>query len=705
MSPGKQKSNERQAARDRKVLSPQALAGGSSGSTSAYNPVSGTFHSLDSISSEDSGAGCLNGRFKSIDDVDDNSSSNGGGTEMECMSNTGSCSGESEDQPHGIGKDKTGNPVLQSGLVGSSDKRDKIRVKNERKHQRQKERRAQELRDKCTSYLMSRRLEALSQQLVGMGFSQERATMSLIVNDGHIERSVAWILEGGEGQVHEDWNIHGNSKIDISEELARMAEIEKKYKFTRQEIERAVISCEGDLEKALDFLRVHGRDMSTSPGEGHNATEGAVNDVPAISKDESIPSTSNSLGTTLLRANLGPQPAYQTRNEDKGVVHYVRGRPQGSVINVHASQEHLTKDFTHARKLSNCLTSPQNSFSPADTRGYVQGANPLSTSQNSSLPYIPTHAAGARTDSGLMFGSSATGAQLVHIPVRSSFVSPLSKELVVAGQSPHFFCTSSQSNEGTGSYPVPSSPAFSSSSWGCGYMDSGSPSSVHYVNSASGNAGLKGLKTVNSLAENLDPGVADMQGHYVPLGSVQSESLASRWASIGNRLLDQKTATPLSREADSSIHSRSSSITSYGLYTGWGTRLSHSSVDWSTGPVANCDYRNIDWSMSVSPSSATGAGGLWGLSSSLGSLKLQEKGSSGWNFEKERQFQAMSGNGNLIRDSPNGLNGWKVGPSVSGVHEITREPGNTTTFVHEWTTPFAGKDLFTPPRAVPSPSL
>ncbi|MCO5613057.1 hypothetical protein L7F22_067331 [Adiantum nelumboides] len=202
MSPSKQKSNERQAARDRKATTRQVASGGTS--ANAYNPMSGTFHALESITA-DSGAGYLNGRFKSIDDGEDNASSNGGAGELECMSNNGSYSGESEDQ-NGKEKQAAGKSGSLSSVVGGADKRDKVRGKNERKHQRQKERRAQELRDKCTGYLMSRKLEALSQQLVAMGFPQERATMALIFNDGHVERSVAWLLEGGEGQVHEDWN-------------------------------------------------------------------------------------------------------------------------------------------------------------------------------------------------------------------------------------------------------------------------------------------------------------------------------------------------------------------------------------------------------------------------------------------------------------------------------------------------------------------
>ncbi|KAI5081849.1 hypothetical protein GOP47_0001592 [Adiantum capillus-veneris] len=74
-------------------------------SATAYNPISGTFHALESIVA-DIGAGYLNGRFKSIDDGEDNARSNGGAGELECMSNNGSYFGESEDQTYMNGKEK-----------------------------------------------------------------------------------------------------------------------------------------------------------------------------------------------------------------------------------------------------------------------------------------------------------------------------------------------------------------------------------------------------------------------------------------------------------------------------------------------------------------------------------------------------------------------------------------------------------------------
>ena len=43
-------------------------------------------------------------------------------------------------------------------------------------------------------YQMSRKLEALAQQLVAMEFSSECATNALILNEGRVEESVLWLF-------------------------------------------------------------------------------------------------------------------------------------------------------------------------------------------------------------------------------------------------------------------------------------------------------------------------------------------------------------------------------------------------------------------------------------------------------------------------------------------------------------------------------
>nr|XP_016445714.1 PREDICTED: uncharacterized protein LOC107770899 [Nicotiana tabacum] len=271
MSPAaRSKSKDKKMSKEPpKVASkPSSANAGGGVPTSGYNPLLGTFHTLDTAPVTSNAALHVNGRFRNIDETDDPSGhSIGAGGEYDVVSNNGSWSGESEDH-----KERTSNlPPRQETLPGAdNDKREKIRQKNERKHQRQKEKRAQELHEKCSGYLMSRKLEALAQQLVAMGFSLERSTMALILNEGRVEESVAWLFEGGEeANKDKEHNLDtgGNLKIDISDELACIAHMEIRYKCSKQEVERAVVACEGDLEKAEETLRSQKQEPASVPSK------------------------------------------------------------------------------------------------------------------------------------------------------------------------------------------------------------------------------------------------------------------------------------------------------------------------------------------------------------------------------------------------------------------------------------------------------
>ncbi|KAL1543996.1 hypothetical protein AAHA92_20905 [Salvia divinorum] len=257
MSPAsKSKSKDKKPGKEapKNSLKPLGHVNTSSGTpSSGYNPVLKTFHTFESAPVPSVSPLHVNGRFRNIDDTDDNNgSSSGTGVEYDSISNNGSWSGDSEDH-----KEKSSQQLTRHDIIPGADidKREKIRQKNERKHQRQKERRAQELHERCSGYLMSRKLEALAQQLVAMGFSQEPATMALIMNEGRLEDSVSWLFEGGEEKkLENNRDGGGNLKIDISEELARITDLEIRYKASKQEVERAVISCEGDIGKAEETL-------------------------------------------------------------------------------------------------------------------------------------------------------------------------------------------------------------------------------------------------------------------------------------------------------------------------------------------------------------------------------------------------------------------------------------------------------------------
>ncbi|XP_024959841.1 uncharacterized protein LOC112500567 isoform X1 [Cynara cardunculus var. scolymus] len=260
MSPSRSKSKDKRAAGKEllKSSAKSAIIANTGGGipASGYNPLLGTFHTLETAPVSGVPPVHVNGRFRDIDDADDPSGNSVGiGVEYDCVSNNGSWSGESEDP-----KDKAfQGPFRHEAIHGvDSDKREKIRQKNEKKHQRQKERRAQELHERCCGYLMSRKLEALAQQLVAMGFSSERATMALILNEGRVEESVAWLFEGGDdaGNQREHNNLDGggNLKVDISQELAQIVDMEVKFKCSKQEVERAIVACEGDLDQAAENL-------------------------------------------------------------------------------------------------------------------------------------------------------------------------------------------------------------------------------------------------------------------------------------------------------------------------------------------------------------------------------------------------------------------------------------------------------------------
>lgn len=224
--------------------------GGTGTLISGYNPVVGKFRSVDKSAPSSVPHLDIISRFNSIDMTNDPYGlSIGSRNEDDVVSNNSSWSGDSEDQkekpPHHI-------PLCQA----DNEKREKIRQKNEKKHQRQKERRAQELHKKCSGFLMSRKLEALLHQLVAMGFSSERATAALIMNRGKMEESISWLIGVSEGaDKHEEHNLHvGNLNVDISDELTRIADMEIRYKCSKQDVERAIVSCDGDLGKAEELL-------------------------------------------------------------------------------------------------------------------------------------------------------------------------------------------------------------------------------------------------------------------------------------------------------------------------------------------------------------------------------------------------------------------------------------------------------------------
>ncbi|KAL9266488.1 hypothetical protein AKJ16_DCAP26150, partial [Drosera capensis] len=309
----KSKSKDKKAGKEQKASSKaSAIVSATSGiPTSAYNPVLGTFHTLEPSPTSLAPSLHVNGRFKNIDESDDHSgSANGSGGEYDSASNNDGRSVESEEQ-----KDKIQNTPAKQEVVPGADneKREKVRQKNERKHLRQKEKRAQELHERCGSYLKSRKLEALAQQLVGMGFSVERATMALLQKEGKVENAVVWLLERCEEadkRTDPSFDSCVNVKIDISQELAKIAEMELRFKCSKQDVERAVVACEGDLDKAEETLRLQKQDSPPSMQKLEEAS-----DLPSLSNDN----ISLALNQNLVRPlpKSGSNNILQQRRDEK----------------------------------------------------------------------------------------------------------------------------------------------------------------------------------------------------------------------------------------------------------------------------------------------------------------------------------------------------------------------------------------------------
>ncbi|KAK6144121.1 hypothetical protein DH2020_020941 [Rehmannia glutinosa] len=371
MSPAsRSKSKDKKAGKEppKGSSKPSVHVNTSSGTpTSGYNPVLGTFHTLDTAPGPSASPLHANSRFRNIDDTDDHNSSVNG-TEYDSISNNGSWSGESEDH-----KEKTPHP-LPPVPGADNDKREKIRQKNERKHQRQKERRAQELHERCSGYLMSRKLEALAQQIVAMGFSHERATMALILNEGRVEESVAWILEGGaeDKQTERNLDSGGNLKIDISEELARITDMEIKYKASKQEVERTIVSFEGDLDKAEEILKAQKEEPSKPEETG---------DPPTVANSkQSLLINQNPI---RIQAKSTSSITIQQKRDEKDFNYTKIPATVGSPVDPGAKTMQMLKKVPPKSE----WTKPQQIATPAEKRWANTGSNP-STSFSLASPLL-----------------------------------------------------------------------------------------------------------------------------------------------------------------------------------------------------------------------------------------------------------------------------------------------------------------------------
>jgi hypothetical protein len=585
-----------------------ANGGGSGALASAYNPVSGTFHALDST---DPSTLLLNPvKFHSIDEPDDHSPTSHG--DFDSASNHDSCSGESEDtvpkaNGNGSGVATTGHSRTDSVPGCDSEKREKIRQKNEKKHQRQRERRAQELHEKCSGYLMSRKLESLSQQLVAMGFSQEQATMALIQNEGRVEESVAWLFEGGEDSRQPegsapDLHCGVGLKIDITDELAKIVELERRYKCTKQEVERAVVACEGDLVKAEENLKSQKQEAAAVAAAARPKTP------PIPSKPEEMAMHVSANQRLPVQTKVAVQPPLQQQRRVERDFNYLRSQePTKNLVQPvdrlpvnPANLDYRLKQQQNGAAEKRWPVGPgNNSYPPSSSH------MPVSVPQLKPEPHFPV-------SGSVMKGSTG--------PIGTGQLHQL-REPVVVMQRPQTV------NPGKQNLP--------STSLGLGHSNGSIP-------------GLVESKMYNRALGQSIPGL----GHVSNNGSTNGS--ASMHQFVNQSHVDIPVTTSWSN--GSSLTSPSS----LGLFTSWGASQPLNGTqqnEWGNGRGGGytCDYTAIDWSLDLALLNSSS-------NNSIGSERL----SNTWST------MFMGGPGNMVRrDSTININTGVVVPHLLGLHEVT----------------------------------
>ncbi|KAL3828664.1 hypothetical protein ACJIZ3_017466 [Penstemon smallii] len=644
MSPAsKSKSKDKKAVKEPQPSGHGNTSGGIP--ASGYNPLSGTFHTFETAPVPPTSPLQVNGRFRNIDDTDDHS---GTGIEYDSVSNNGSWSGESEDH-----KEKASQSLRQDSVPGAdNDKREKIRQKNERKHQRQKERRAQELHERCSGYLMSRKLESLAQQLVAMGFSQERSTMALILNEGRVEESVAWLFEGAEEDKHREQNLDGggNLKIDISDELARIADMEMRYKASKQEVERAVVACEGDIEKAEETLKTQKQEPPAVPPKPDETGD------PLIVSNGKLPID---LSQNAIRLQTKPTAStlLQLKRDEKDF-NYTKA----PAAVVRPSIDSGTKSMQVLKKIPPKVewTKQQQVAVPADKRWLGAGPNP-SVSYSSTAPLQASNPPAKTEARFITIGNELKNLQLGSV-----------REPVIVMQRPQSINNAKQAPSSNFS----SSPPGTAMGW--------YPNGVETLKT-------NGLVPPVAISRSLSPNNVSSDlvynnHHYQSQQFLSSSSsMDPQGTTRGNVLWGRGGGSPTL-----------SAASSLGLFSGLGANgspVSLSPVDWSTGgSMLQFDYTNIDWSLDRG-SLTSRPNGLW--NSANFSMQNNERtyDSFAYGLGVKSAMRPVLSNGN--------------GGSISGLQDgvlASSEP--TAGGSREWTSPFEEKDLFSIPRqTVFSPTL
>ncbi|XP_047983828.1 uncharacterized protein LOC125224467 isoform X1 [Salvia hispanica] len=554
MSPAsKSKSTDKKAGKEapKNSLKPLGHVNTSSGTpSSGYNPVLKTFHTFESGPVPSASPLHVNGRFRNIDDTDDhNGSSSGTGVEYDSISNNGSWSGDSEDH-----KEKSSQQLTRQDIIpgADNDKREKIRQKNEKKHQRQKERRAQELHERCCGFLMSRKLEALAQQLVAMGFSEEPATMALIVNEGRLEESVSWLFEGGDEKKFKNYtNGIRSLKIDISEELARVTDMEIRYKASKQQVERAVVCCEGDIDRAEKTIMILKEDPPAVPSKPDEN-----DDPPTVSNSE--PAVAISQNSLRIQPKSTSATTVQQKRDDKDFNHTKVPATVGS------SADPAAKSLQVLKKIPPKADSakPQQIAVLAEKRWVSAGSDPSASFSlaSQSLP-SPTPTKMDARYAGV--GNDLKSLQLGSV-----------KEPVIVMQRPQSINTKQAPSAGSSSSP----PGPMDMSWYPSYVEPVKPHGF-----------VPSVTVPNNVSLNQLYGQPQYQSSQQQFMSSNGPMDSSGTKRVSSGLWVRGGSPALA--APSSLGLFSSNGTS-------GASGTSSQVDWSTGSsMLQFDYTNVDWSL------------------------------------------------------------------------------------------------------------
>ncbi|XP_042420521.1 uncharacterized protein LOC122008748 isoform X1 [Zingiber officinale] len=606
--------------------------------SNVYNPVTGKFHKFDVSATVSIATSQNNGRLGTIDETENQSvSSFGTSGELDSMSNHNG-SGE-EDQ-----KEKTTTSTVSrtEPVPGcDTDKREKIRQKNERKHQRQKERRAQDLHERCSGYLMSWKLDMLAQKIVAMGFSPEESTMALIQNEGRVEESIAWLLELSEEnklQISSNTDNSGKWKMDITAELAKLSDMVMKFKCTKQEVERTVVACEGDLEKAEETLKEQNQ-------EGKSASS-------KLEEAENFVSESG-LGNKMIM----PVQNGLLRPQQKGIIPVVTQQRIGecnlsdnkAVIN--GTVDSSNKNLQSLRRMQPKpdwgrppqLVTPTKVVTPMDKRWSNASSVPsISLSMPSSQ-----QVAAPPSNPYMLMTSNEPKANMPSLTLREPVIVmqrpqsiPPKQNLASTSRN-----TSASLPSSTGSYP-------------------------------------NGMLSVEMIAEN---GSLRPNSSYLGLHGVTAQQFVNqnhfRAPSASSVDLDSFATgwgTPFNSNFSASSFAVPSSPSRFaGLPSG---PSPPSSVDWSSGVSTRYDYTRVDWRMDKA---------------------LMEPSTR--NFDSSSTWSTMFMGGEVPRPAVNSSGSAYIPWLQDG--GLTAEESSNSSGLTEWSSPFAGKDLLSISRRYVTDSL